>query len=76
MQTVKDAHNASVLCLQFDEDTGFMITGGSDQKVIVWEEMGQYPVSFFLKDRALTATCIDSVRCLLPSRRRHSDQAA
>lgn len=39
LETIK-AHDASVLCLVYDEETGFMVSGGSDSRIVVWDMHG------------------------------------
>lgn len=41
-KTLKDAHNGSVLCLQFDEE--ILVSGSSDFKVFVWDMKTLEPV--------------------------------
>lgn len=45
LQTIENAHEASVLSIAFDEQTGFMVSGGSDCKINVWDLGGK---AFFL----------------------------
>ncbi|CED82835.1 Beta-TrCP (transducin repeats containing)/Slimb proteins [Phaffia rhodozyma] len=37
IQTISNAHDASVLSLAYDEETGLLVSGGSDCKVNIWD---------------------------------------